>query len=79
MDAYRNKMRSTMLTAGQEVEAVAPHFETRVGKRKWLERERRVAAGRAAGRTGSGSARRGVPGRRKAAGAGSGDGEAEVE
>lgn len=38
-------MRSTMLTAGQEVSAVAPHFETRVGKRKWLERrERRVAA-----------------------------------
>ncbi|KAI9828227.1 MAG: hypothetical protein M1819_004579 [Sarea resinae] len=38
LDAYRNKMRSTMVAAGQDVSAVAPHFETRVGKRKWLER-----------------------------------------
>ncbi|PGH27810.1 hypothetical protein AJ80_00598 [Polytolypa hystricis UAMH7299] len=41
LDAYRNKMRSSMLTSGQETTEVAPHFETRVGKRKWLERSRR--------------------------------------
>lgn len=39
LDAYRNKMRSTMVAAGQEV---APHFETRVGKRRWLERSKRA-------------------------------------
>ncbi|KAF2834564.1 hypothetical protein M501DRAFT_943914 [Patellaria atrata CBS 101060] len=38
LDAYRNKMRSTMVAAGQDVASVAPHFETRVGKRRWLER-----------------------------------------
>jgi hypothetical protein len=38
LDAYRNKMRSSMMGAGQDVTAVAPHFETRVGKRKWNER-----------------------------------------
>ncbi|KAL1385915.1 hypothetical protein HDK64DRAFT_288863 [Phyllosticta capitalensis] len=38
LDAYRNKMRSTMVAAGQDV---APHFETRVGKRRWLERSKR--------------------------------------
>ncbi|KAL1971000.1 hypothetical protein VTN77DRAFT_2834 [Rasamsonia byssochlamydoides] len=41
LDAYRNKMRSTMLTTGQEPTSIAPHFETRQGKRKWLERGRR--------------------------------------
>jgi hypothetical protein len=40
VDAYRNKMRSTMVAAGQDVATVAPHFETRVGKRKWLERSK---------------------------------------
>ncbi|KAF2085354.1 hypothetical protein K490DRAFT_46728 [Saccharata proteae CBS 121410] len=39
LDAYRNKMRSTMVAAGQDV---APHFETRVGKRRWLERSKRA-------------------------------------
>jgi hypothetical protein len=38
VDAYRNKMRSSMMGAGQDVTTVAPHFETRVGKRKWNER-----------------------------------------
>jgi hypothetical protein len=42
VDAYRNKMRSTMITAGQEVSTIAPHFETRVGKRKWLEHSKRA-------------------------------------
>ncbi|KAF2646159.1 hypothetical protein P280DRAFT_512354 [Massarina eburnea CBS 473.64] len=38
LDAYRNKMRSSIMGAGQDVTAVAPHFETRVGKRRWNER-----------------------------------------
>ncbi|KAE9969934.1 hypothetical protein BLS_005146 [Venturia inaequalis] len=42
LDAYRNKMRSTMVAAGQDVTTVAPHFETRVGKRKWLERSKKT-------------------------------------
>jgi hypothetical protein len=41
VDAYRNKMRSTMVAAGQDQSTIAPHFETRVGKRKWLERSKR--------------------------------------
>jgi len=42
LDAYRNKMRSTMAAAGQDFSTIAPHFETRVGKRKWVERARRL-------------------------------------
>lgn len=42
VDAYRNKMRSTMVAAGQDVANTAPHFETRVGKRKWLERSKKA-------------------------------------
>lgn len=38
VDAYRNKMRSSMMGQGQDVAQVAPHFETRVGKRRWNER-----------------------------------------
>ncbi|CAO2652106.1 Nn.00g003890.m01.CDS01 [Neocucurbitaria sp. VM-36] len=38
LDAYRNKMRSSMMGQGQDVAQVAPHFETRVGKRRWNER-----------------------------------------
>jgi hypothetical protein len=49
VDAYRNKMRNTMLNAGQEATSIAPHFETRTGKRKFLERRKRRA-----GTTGSG-------------------------
>ena len=67
MDAYRNKMRSTILqnaastapapssmdtdaAAGESgvaptqqppVPHVAPHFETRLGKRRWQDREGR--------------------------------------
>ncbi|KAL4934795.1 hypothetical protein BDV06DRAFT_229440 [Aspergillus oleicola] len=39
LDAYRNKMRSTMLAAGQEPGAIPSHFETRAGKRRFLERK----------------------------------------
>ncbi|KAE8357288.1 hypothetical protein BDV27DRAFT_170723 [Aspergillus caelatus] len=51
LDAYRNKMRSTMLAAGQEPTAIPRHFETRAGKRRFLERKRRTTAplGRASG------------------------------
>lgn len=31
-------MRETLVAGGQDVETVAPHFETRRGKRLWLER-----------------------------------------
>ncbi|KAF9891164.1 hypothetical protein FE257_004728 [Aspergillus nanangensis] len=43
LDAYRNKMRSTMLASGQEPSSIPSHFETRAGKRKFLERRRRTA------------------------------------
>jgi hypothetical protein len=29
-----------MLTIGQETTSIAPHFETRPGKRRWLDRDR---------------------------------------
>ncbi|EPS37932.1 hypothetical protein H072_8450 [Dactylellina haptotyla CBS 200.50] len=44
LDAYRNKMRCALIANGQDATAVAPHLETRVGKRKWLERNRRSKA-----------------------------------
>ncbi|KAL4896089.1 hypothetical protein BDV59DRAFT_171995 [Aspergillus ambiguus] len=47
LDAYRNKMRSTMLAAGQEPASIPAHFETRAGKRKFLERHRRGGPSRA--------------------------------
>lgn len=41
MDAYRNKMRSSMLGAGQDSASIPDHFDTRRGKRRFLERGRR--------------------------------------
>ena len=38
-------MRSTMVAGGQDVASIAPHFETRTGKRKWLERTKRDRRG----------------------------------
>ena len=38
VDAYRNKQRSMMITAGQETTPVPAHLETRPGKRRWAER-----------------------------------------
>ena len=49
VDAYRNKMRSTMLAAGQEPASIPRHFETRAGKRQFLERKRRTAGASARG------------------------------
>ncbi|EAW12749.1 uncharacterized protein ACLA_011760 [Aspergillus clavatus NRRL 1] len=56
LDAYRNKMRSTMLAAGQEASSIPRHFETRPGKRRFLER-RRAALDRSRGHTMSASQR----------------------
>lgn len=44
LDAYRNKMRSSMMATGQDVTVSAPHLETRAGKRRWLERGRNSSA-----------------------------------
>ncbi|KAJ5908167.1 hypothetical protein N7495_000849, partial [Penicillium taxi] len=38
LDAYRNKMRTSMLSAGQESSEIPDHFDTRRGKRRFLER-----------------------------------------
>ncbi|KAJ5191299.1 uncharacterized protein N7498_010284 [Penicillium cinerascens] len=46
LDAYRNKMRSSMLAAGQEPSEIPDHFDTRRGKRRFLERgSRRLESG----------------------------------
>lgn len=42
VDAYRNKMRSSMVAAGRST-ASSPHLETRPGKRRWLERMKEPA------------------------------------
>ena len=34
-------MRSTMMVGGQDVSIVAPHFETRLGKRKFQGKKRK--------------------------------------
>lgn len=38
MDAYRNKMRGVMLAAGHDPSEIPEHFDTRRGKRRFLER-----------------------------------------
>lgn len=43
VDAYRNKMRSSMLAAGQDPADIPAHFDTRRGKRRFLERVGRGA------------------------------------
>ncbi|KAK0665875.1 hypothetical protein QBC41DRAFT_327075, partial [Cercophora samala] len=40
LDCYRNKTRSAMESVMQDVKTAAPHYETRVGKRKWNDRMR---------------------------------------
>ena len=40
VDCYRNKTRSAMESIMQDVKTATPHYETRVGKRKWNERMR---------------------------------------
>lgn len=41
LDCYRNKTKQAIESIMQDVKTVAPHFETRVGKRRWAERTRR--------------------------------------
>ncbi|KAH7316510.1 hypothetical protein B0I35DRAFT_451518 [Stachybotrys elegans] len=41
LDCYRNKTRSAIESTMQDVTAVAPHYETRPGKRRWTERMKR--------------------------------------
>ncbi|KAF5665637.1 hypothetical protein FHETE_6559 [Fusarium heterosporum] len=41
LDCYRNKTRAAIESVMQDVKTVAPHYETRVGKRRWNERMRR--------------------------------------
>ena len=41
VDSYRNKVRKVMDDTGKDVAATAPHFETRVGKRRWNDRNKR--------------------------------------
>ncbi|KAJ5836676.1 hypothetical protein N7447_002702 [Penicillium robsamsonii] len=45
LDAYRDKMRSSMLSAGQDADDIPDHFDTRRGKRRFLERGRRLDSG----------------------------------
>lgn len=46
VDAYRNKMRSRMLAAGQDPSDIPEHFDTRRGKRRFLDsRGRRLETG----------------------------------
>lgn len=44
VDAYRNKMRSSMLAAGQDPAEIPEHFDTRRGKRRFLERAGRMGS-----------------------------------
>lgn len=41
VDCYRNKTRSAIEGAQSDVQAIAPHYETRAGKRRWNDRMRR--------------------------------------
>ncbi|KAI1843660.1 hypothetical protein JX266_010106 [Neoarthrinium moseri] len=43
LDCYRNKTRNAIESIMQDVKTAAPHYETRVGKRRWSERMRQGA------------------------------------
>lgn len=42
VDAYRAKMRSSMISAGKRVSEIPPHFELRPGKMRWEARAKRA-------------------------------------
>lgn len=44
LDTYRNKTKAAIEGTMQDVVAVAPHYETRAGKRKWNDRRSRGEA-----------------------------------
>lgn len=41
VDCYRNKMRIAIQGSMQDIQEVAPHYETRVAKRRWSARIKR--------------------------------------
>lgn len=41
LDVYRGKVRDAMIAGGREVEVIPPVYETRVGKKRWVERRGR--------------------------------------
>lgn len=41
VDCYRNKTCTAIEGVTQDVKTMVPHYETRVGKRRWSERMRR--------------------------------------
>jgi hypothetical protein len=41
LDSYRAKVATTMTATGKDIAGIAPHFETRVGKRRWNERSKK--------------------------------------
>jgi hypothetical protein len=41
VDSYRAKVATTMTATGKDIAGIAPHFETRVGKRRWNERSKK--------------------------------------
>jgi hypothetical protein len=42
VDAWRNKIKENIGKAGKDVAStLPPHFDTRVGKRRWAERSKR--------------------------------------
>ncbi|PQE33509.1 ribosomal l24e protein [Rutstroemia sp. NJR-2017a WRK4] len=41
LDAWRNKVKENIEKAGKDVATTVPHFDTRVGKRRWTERSKR--------------------------------------
>ncbi|KAK9414285.1 putative Ribosomal protein L24E [Seiridium unicorne] len=43
LDCYRNKTRNAIESIMQDVKTTVPHYETRVGKRRWSERMRQGA------------------------------------
>ncbi|KAK0703455.1 hypothetical protein B0T26DRAFT_744273 [Lasiosphaeria miniovina] len=45
LDSYRNKTRSAIESVSQDVRTSVPHYETRVGKRRWNERMRGGGSG----------------------------------
>jgi len=41
LDAWRNKIKENIEKTGKDVASTVPHFDTRVGKRRWAERTKR--------------------------------------
>lgn len=48
IDVYRTKVKDGLVAGGKEVETVAPIYETRVGKKRWMERRCHTGKGKGA-------------------------------